>query len=145
MPPAIRLKQSHIDEMVAHALEDAPKECCGLLATEAGVVVEVRRARNKADSPYRFDIDGLEIRNHLADIEETGRVHAGIYHSHTGTAAIPSPTDIRAMSPFFGPPCVHFVIGIKDRANPEVRAWYIEAGACTEQEYEIVAEAEAEA
>lgn len=138
MPPAIRLRQEHIDAMVAHALEDAPIEACGLLASRDGVLVEVRRAKNKEASPYRFDIHPLETRDHLEAIEASGAELAGFYHSHTGSPPVPSPTDIRMMGPLFGPPYVHFVIGVADRENPEVRVWHIVGTERVEQEFEIV-------
>lgn len=138
MPPAIRLRQEHIDAMVAHALEDAPIEACGLLASRDGVLVEVRRAKNKEASPYRFDIHPLETRDHLEAIEASGAELAGFYHSHTGSPPVPSPTDIRMMGPLFGPPYVHFVIGVADRDNPEVRVWHIIDTERVEQEFEIV-------
>lgn len=135
---AIRLKQAHIDAMVAHALEDAPIECCGMLATKDGVVAEVRRAKNKEASPYRFSIDPLETRKHEMAIDDAGMELAGFYHSHTGSPAVPSPTDIRMMGPFFGPPFVHFVIGVKDRDRPEVRVWHIDGADKFERAFEIV-------
>lgn len=124
--------------MVQHALEDAPIEACGLLAAVDGVVVEVRRAKNREASPYRFSIDPLETRKHEQAIDEAGAELAGFYHSHTGSPAVPSPTDIRMMGPFFGPPFVHFVIGVADREAPEVRVWYIEGAERSEQEFEVV-------
>ena len=124
--------------MVQHALEDAPIEACGLLAAVDGVVVEVRRARNREASPYRFSIDPLETRKHEQAIDEAGAELAGFYHSHTGSAAVPSPTDIRMMGPFFGPPFVHFVIGVADRETPEIRVWYIEGAERSEQEFEVI-------
>lgn len=124
--------------MVQHALEDAPIEACGLLAAVDGLVVEVRRAKNREASPYRFSIDPLETRKHEQAIDEAGAELAGFYHSHTGSAAVPSPTDIRMMGPFFGPPFVHFVIGVADREAPEVRVWYIEGAERSEQEFEVV-------
>jgi len=138
MTVAIRLKQQHIDEMVAHALEDAPIECCGLLAAKDGAVVQVRRAKNREESPYRFDIHPLETKRLLEEIEEAGQELAGFYHSHTGSPAVPSPTDIRMMGPLFGPPYVHFVIGVADREKPEVRVWHIDGTERIEQEYEII-------
>ncbi|HMO95907.1 MAG TPA: M67 family metallopeptidase [Tepidiformaceae bacterium] len=138
MAVAIRLRQEHIDSMIAHALEDAPIECCGLLASIDGEVVDVRRAKNKEQSPYRFSIDPLETRRHEEAIDDSGAQLAGFYHSHTGSPAVPSPTDIRMMGPFFGPPFVHFVIGVGDRENPEVRVWYIDGTERIEQEYEVV-------
>ena len=135
---AIKLKQEHIDAMVAHALEDAPIECCGLLATKDGVVAEVRRAKNREASPYRFSIDPLETRKHETAIDDAGMELAGFYHSHTGSPAVPSPTDIRMMGPFFGPPFVHFVIGVADREKPEVRVWLIDGTERIERTIEIV-------
>jgi proteasome lid subunit RPN8/RPN11 len=138
MSVAIRLKREHIEEMLAHALEDAPIECCGMLATRDGAVAQIRRAKNKEASPYRFDIHPLETKRLLDDIEEKGQELAGFYHSHTGSPAVPSPTDIRMMGPLFGPPYVHFVIGVADRENPEVRVWHIEGTERIEREYEII-------
>lgn len=138
MTVAIKLRQEHLREMIDHALEDAPIECCGLIAAKDGVVCAVYRARNKEASPYRFDIDPLDTRKILDRIDDEGGELAGFYHSHTGSPPIPSPTDIRMMGPLFGPPYVHFVIGVADREAPEARAWYIEDGERTEQEYEVL-------
>lgn len=135
---AIRLSRAHIDAMIQHALEDAPIEACGLLAARDGTVVEVRRAKNREASPYRFSIDPLETRKHEQAIDESGAELAGFYHSHTGSPPVPSPTDIRMMGPFFGPPFVHFVIGVADREHPEVRAWYIDGTERIEQEFEVI-------
>lgn len=138
MAIAIRLRREHIDAMVTHALADAPIECCGMLAAKDGVVADVYRAVNKEASPYRFSIDPLQTRRLEEHIDATGAALAGFYHSHTGSDPIPSPTDIRMMGPFFGPPYVHFVIGVADRDNPIVRVWYIQDGDRIEQEFEIV-------
>ncbi len=138
MTIAIRLKRQHIDEMVAHALEDAPIECCGMLAAKDGTVVDVRRAKNNEKSPYRFDIHPLETKRHLDAIEENGQELAGFYHSHTGSPAVPSPTDIRMMGPLFGPPYVHFVIGVANKDEPEVRVWHIDGTERIEREFEIL-------
>lgn len=138
MSVAIRLRKEHIQAMVEHATQDAPVESCGMLATKDGVVVSIHRAKNVEASNYRFRIDPLEHKRIESAIDDSGAELAGFYHSHTGSEAIPSPTDIRMMSAFFGPPFVHFVIGLKDPANPEVRVWYIEDGDRKEQEYEVV-------
>ncbi|MCA9846022.1 MAG: M67 family metallopeptidase [Dehalococcoidia bacterium] len=132
-----RLPQDFVDQMIAHAREDAPIECCGLLAAKDGVITGLYRARNVEASPYRFSVDPLETRRIEEAMDASGTELAGFYHSHTGSPAIPSPTDIRQMGTFFGPPYVHFVIGLADPENPEVRVWYIEGGDRVEHEYEI--------
>jgi proteasome lid subunit RPN8/RPN11 len=138
MAAAIRLRREHLDAMIAHAREDAPIECCGMLASVDGQVVALHRARNRENSPYRFDIDPLETRRILERIEDEGTELAGFYHSHTGSPAVPSPTDVRMMGPLFGPPYIHFVVGLEDPAAPSVRAWHIEGTEKTEQTYEVV-------
>lgn len=138
MTAAIRLKKEHLEEMVAHAREDAPIECCGLLAGKDGEILQVRRASNKEASPYRFSIDPLETRKHEQAIDDAGLELSGFYHSHTGSPAVPSPTDIRMMGPLFGPPTVHFVIGVADIENPEVRVWHIDGAEKFERAFEIV-------
>ncbi len=137
MTPVIRLRREHLDAMIAHALEDAPIECCGLIAARNGAATAVFRATNREASPYRFSIDPLETRRIEAVIDDSGAELAGFYHSHTGSEPVPSPTDVRMMGPFFGPPFVHFVIGVADRDHPIARAWYIEGGERTEQEFEV--------
>lgn len=139
MAAVITLRQEHLDAMIAHALEDAPIECCGVLGAIDGVVNQLHRAKNTTASPYRFEFHPLETRRIFDEIEESGAQVAGFYHSHTGSEARPSPTDIRAMGPFFGPPYVHFVIGVADREHPVARVFHIEDGAATEHEYNVIA------
>ncbi|MBI2767098.1 MAG: M67 family metallopeptidase [Chloroflexi bacterium] len=138
MPVAVKLSRAHLDAMIAHALEDAPVECCGVIAAKDGRVVALYRAKNIEGSPYRFKLDPLETRRIESAIDDAGTTLAGFYHSHTGSEPRPSPTDIRSMGPFFGPPYVHFVIGVAERDKPEARVFHIEDGAAFEQEYEVI-------
>jgi proteasome lid subunit RPN8/RPN11 len=139
MTSVISLRRADLEAMVAHALEDAPVECCGFVARIGGRSAGVHRARNVEASPYRFSIDPREYMRLERALDADGLEVAGLYHSHTGTPAVPSPTDIRAMmGAGFTPPFVHFVVGVADPGNPDVRAWHIEDGERFEQEYEIV-------
>jgi [CysO sulfur-carrier protein]-S-L-cysteine hydrolase len=138
MAAVVKLRAEHVEAMIQHALEDAPVECCGMLAARDGEVVAVHRAKNKEASPYRFSIDGLEQRRIEEKMDAAGAELVGFYHSHTGSEAKPSPTDIRMMGTFFGPPYVHFVIGVADRERPHARVFFIEDAAATEHEYTLV-------
>ena len=137
MDPVITLRQEHLDQMIAHALEDAPNECCGLIAAREGRVTALHRAVNAEASPYRFSIDFREQRRIEEAMDAAGDSLAGFYHSHTGSPARPSPTDIRMMSAFFGPPYVHVVVSIANRERPDVRVFHIEDGAATEREFAL--------
>ena len=139
MVAVISLTQADLDAMIAHALEDAPDECCGMLGAKDGRVTALHRAVNAEASPYRFSIDFREQRRIEEALDARGDSLAGFYHSHTGSPARPSPTDIRMMSTFFGPPYVHFVVSVADRDRPDVRVFHIEEGGATEQEYTVEA------
>jgi proteasome lid subunit RPN8/RPN11 len=137
MKPVIALSRRHLDEMIAHALEDAPVEACGVVAAKDGVIVATHRARNTEKSPYRFNIDPREYMRLEEEVTESGASVAGFYHSHTGSEARPSPTDIRMMGPFFGPPFIHFVIGVADPTNPHARVFTIEGTEANEHSFDL--------
>jgi hypothetical protein len=42
------------------------------------------------------------------------------------------------MSAFFGPPYVHFVVGVADRESPHARVFTIEDGGYVEHRYELI-------
>ncbi|MCS7295923.1 MAG: M67 family metallopeptidase [Chloroflexota bacterium] len=138
MAVVARLRRAHLQAMVEHALREAPIECCGMLGKRDGVIAGVYPAKNAEASPFRFSIDAREQLRIEAEMEAAGHELAGFYHSHTGSEARPSPTDIRMMAPLFGPPYVHFVIGVADREHPEVRVFTIEGDRAVEHEYELL-------
>ena len=50
----MRISQAHWDELVAHARDEAPNECCGYLCARDGAVEQVIRAENERHSPYGY-------------------------------------------------------------------------------------------
>jgi proteasome lid subunit RPN8/RPN11 len=109
------------DEMVSHALAEAPNECCGMIASVAGEAVAVFPAVNAAASPLRYEIDGAEQYRIQSEIEEQGWDLGAIYHSHTRSAPSPSQTDINLA---FYPDSVYLIVGVAG-PEPEVRAFRI--------------------
>src|SRR5437870_3763330 len=91
----VQLPQAFADQIIAHALQDDPLECCGLLAGQDGQVVKVFPAANAAKSPFRFVIDSKELLRLFSEIEwgDNEWKVIGNYHSHTHSEAYPSPTD----------------------------------------------------
>ncbi len=117
----MRIAQALLDDIVAHALAEAPNECCGMIATRDGEAVTVHRALNAAASPFRYEIDPKDqLRIELA-IEDAGCDLGGIYHSHTRSEPYPSQTDINLA---FYPDAVYVIVGVAG-AEPEVRAFQI--------------------
>ena len=118
-----------LDELIAHAREEAPNECCGVVAVEPGTparAARVHRAVNTAASPLRFEVDGLELL-HTIDAIERDRYELGaIYHSHTRTAPYPSQTDINFASNWPGVEWI--IVGLADASGPQVRSFLITGG-----------------
>jgi proteasome lid subunit RPN8/RPN11 len=126
----MRIAQSLYDEMVAHALEDAPNECCGMIASRDGEAVNLHRATNAAASPYRYEIDGTEQYGIQMEIEDADLDLGAIYHSHTRSDPYPSQTDINLA---FYPDALYVIVGVAGE-GPEVRAFTIRDGQVAEAE-----------
>ena len=130
----MRISQQLYEEMVEHARQDAPNECCGMIAARGDEGLKLYRATNVAASPLRFEIDGREqIRIHN-DIESAGLELGAIYHSHTRTEPRPSQTDITFAR---GWPGVLWVIVGLTTGQPQVRTWSIQDGQVTEAELAV--------
>jgi proteasome lid subunit RPN8/RPN11 len=121
------------DEMVAHALEDAPNECCGMIASRDGSAVRLYRTRNAAASPLRYEMDGVEQYRVQMEIEDAGLELGAIYHSHTRSAPYPSQTDINLA---FYPDSLYVIVGVGED-EPDVRAYRIRDGQVTEAELTV--------
>jgi [CysO sulfur-carrier protein]-S-L-cysteine hydrolase len=120
---AMRISQSLIDEMVAHAREDLPNECCGMIGGRDGGATEVVRVRNAAASPLRYEMDPQEQYDALKSIEDGGGELLAIYHSHTKSAAYPSQTDVNQAVAW--PEQVYVIVSLADPDEPEVKAYWL--------------------
>ena len=127
----LTLPQAFIDEMIAHALEDAPNECCGIIAGRDGRAVKLFRAQNSEASPYRYNVDPKELFRIYRECDENGWEFIVIYHSHTASEAYPSSTDVRLA---FWPETFYVLVSLMNRENPVARAFRIEDGRVSEEE-----------
>lgn len=127
----MRITRSHYEQMLEHAREEAPDECCGMIAGRDGEAVEVYRATNTEHSPLRFMIDPKEQLQIDREIEDAGLDLTAIYHSHTRTEPKPSQTDLTFAK--LWPGVLWVIVGLAG-AEPEVRLWRIEDGQATEAE-----------
>jgi proteasome lid subunit RPN8/RPN11 len=120
----MRISQALYDEMIEHAREEAPNECCGMLASRDGEAVKLYRARNAAASPLRYEIDGADQYRIQMDIYDADLELGAIYHSHTRTEPYPSQTDINLA---FYPEALYVIVGLAG-SEPDVRAFTIRDG-----------------
>jgi proteasome lid subunit RPN8/RPN11 len=119
----MRIAQSLVDEMVAHAREDQPNECCGMIAGVDGEATGIIRVANSAASPLRYEMDPQGQYNALKTIEDGGAELLGIYHSHTKSAAYPSQTDVNQAVAW--PEQVYVIVSLADEDAPDVKAYLL--------------------
>ena len=80
---------------MAHAREESPNECCGVLLGTASSIAEAARTRNISDRPRsRFLVDPKDHIDLLRSARARGLEVLGFYHSHPASPAVPSPTDL---------------------------------------------------
>ena len=131
----MRIAQSLLDEIVAHARDEAPNECCGMVAGRDGRATRVHRARNAFESPLRYEVHPQDQFRIVTEIEESGEELAAIYHSHTRSDAYPSQTDVNLAANWPDP--VYLICSITDPENPVVRGFEIRDGEVAETALEV--------
>ena len=135
----LRIEKRHVDDMIAHALEEDPNECCGILSGKDGLVQRAYRITNTTKSPYRYLMDPQEFLNAELDAERDGLETLSFYHSHTHSPAYPSSTDVRMALQSGWLDVCYVLLSLEIRSDPEIRAYYIdEDGGITEEECRVV-------
>ena len=130
----MRIPRQLVDEMIAHAREDQPNECVGMLGGDDGRATSLYRATNSEGSPLRYSIDAGEQLRLMHEIEEAGEELVGIYHSHTRSAAYPSQTDVNLAG---WPDAVYVIVSLADPDSPEVRGFWIREGEISDAELDL--------
>ena len=102
--------------LVEHSEAELPNEACGLLALRDGVAERFFPGRNRAGSPYRFE---LEIDPEVWFLEDDG-YELAVFHSHPASPPRPSRTDVESIGLWTGKPYV-----ILSLRTGELAAWTI--------------------
>ncbi len=98
------------------------------VAADGGLALRYEPTRNKAASPYRYEIDPEDLLRLTIATDDADEAFWGIVHSHTHTPARPSPTDIGLA---FYPDALYVLVSLSpDETDPTtgdagVRAWRI--------------------
>jgi proteasome lid subunit RPN8/RPN11 len=129
----MRISQQIHEELLAHAREDAPNECCGLVGGNDGVAATVYRARNAEASPLRYNLDPQDQFRIMTEMDEKGEELAAIYHSHTASPAYPSQTDINLAA---YPDALYLIVSLAE-GEKDLRGYRIEDGEVTEVPLEV--------
>jgi [CysO sulfur-carrier protein]-S-L-cysteine hydrolase len=131
----VTIARQLLDKIVAHALEEAPNECCGMVAGSDGTATRVYRARNAEASPLRYLIHPQDQYRITMEIAERGEEIAAIYHSHTASPAEPSQTDINLAENWPDP--LYLICSVADPAAPSVRGFLIRDRRIEEVELDV--------
>ena len=118
------------EDLLAHARAEVPNEACGLLSGSLAeaTATAYHHARNADASPYVYTVHPDDLVRIVFGIEDAGEDLVGIFHSHTHTPAVPSPTDRRQAH---YPDCFYVLATLSDPdagVADALRAWRIRDG-----------------
>lgn len=126
------------EAMEQHAQAGLPNEACGLFAGktegDATTITDFYPMQNAANSVELYYFDPKEHMAVEKKADEAGNSIVGVMHSHTYTAAYPSPTDVKDagnFDPFGG---WHYIIVTLQHETPELRSFRIVDAEITEEE-----------
>lgn len=132
-PESVVLPSAIRQAIVEHARAQLPNEACGLVigdraAADGGRALRWVPTRNRASSPYRYEIDPDDLLRLTIETDDADEVFWAIVHSHVASPARPSPTDIGLA---FYSDALYVVVSLHpDEADlatgePGIRAWRI--------------------
>ena len=145
-PAVARLPLGIASAIVAQARAEYPNEACGLIvgdghAANDGAALRYEVCRNRAASPYRYEIHPDDLFRVTVEADDADQVLWGIVHSHVKSPAVPSPTDIGLA---FYLDSLYLLVSLADdqvdpgTGGPSLRAWRIVSGAVHEVALELV-------
>lgn len=128
------LTRQHLEEIIAHALEESPNEACGLLGGKEGRVEKVYPLPNVERSPVRYRAEPEAQFRAMTEIEERGWEIVGIYHSHPWGPPYPSGVDVEMA---YYPEAIYLIVSLGDPQRPVVKAFNLAKRPPEEVELEI--------
>lgn len=156
----LKIPQPILDDMVAHARELDPLECCGLLAGSQGTVTRQYRITNQVAkdasaltvfeqanvkqlghlpestrAEVAYFMDPKEMLAAFKDMRERQIDLTVIYHSHTHSPAYPSMTDVGLA---YYPDAVYLIISLANKAQPDIRAYWIKDRQVAPAEFQAI-------
>ncbi|HYP52295.1 MAG TPA: M67 family metallopeptidase [Pyrinomonadaceae bacterium] len=120
----ITVGRAQFEEMLAHASETRPEECCGLLGGRGGSALSVYRLRNVAsERRTSYEAAPEELFAAQREMRARGETLLAIYHSHPESdEPAPSERDVRLA---FYPSAVYFIVGFTPEGEPVARAFRV--------------------
>jgi proteasome lid subunit RPN8/RPN11 len=115
-PASIQLSADIVQAIVDQARAENPNEACGLIlgdrpAANGGVALRYEPVRNRAASPYRYEIHPDDLLRLTIATDDADEVFWAIVHSHVRSPAYPSPTDVGLA---FYPDAVYLLVSLAE-------------------------------
>jgi proteasome lid subunit RPN8/RPN11 len=129
------LKNTDLQKIYEHCEREYPNEACGILAGHRGTVKKIYSMSNAEPSPAFYVMEAQEQFQVMKEMRQAGLELVGIYHSHTGSQAYPSATDV---SLAYYPEAVYLIVTLLDRKFPASRGFSIIEGKITEVRVEVI-------
>lgn len=112
-------------QIARHALDETPREACGLIGGVGSRAVQVIATPNVADQPEtRYEVDPAALVQALAVFQASGLDLIGFYHSHPKDPPAPSASDIALA---YYPNNAYVIVSLRS-GEPELAAWQIAQG-----------------
>lgn len=118
----LKIPSNIYEEMISHAREDFPFECCGILAGTGDEISHIYRIKNTDQSRVTYLMDPREQIRVFKEMRSLGMELKAIYHSHPNHPAYPSKTDVELA---YYPEAVYIIISINNSRETEVRGFRI--------------------
>lgn len=112
----LKLSVSFIENLIQHARDCAPEECCGIVSGNHQEAKSVYRLRNVSKNPLNaYEAAPEDLFKAQREMREKGEELLAIYHSHPRSAnPQPSETDVALA---FYPNAVYLIIGFDGERN----------------------------
>jgi len=128
-PASVRIPAEIVEAIVRQARAEDPNEACGLVigdrpAAEGGQALRYMPTRNKAASPYRYEIHPDDLLRLTIETDDADEAFWAIVHSHVRSAAYPSPTDLGLA---FYPDALYLLVSL-EHEEPALGAFRIVGG-----------------
>lgn len=123
---SIKIPRRILAELITHALEDDPNECCGLLLGRGDDADELQRMSNVNKKPVsRYTMQPGELLEVQEKAKKSDREFIAIYHSHTFTQGYPSLTDVKNAVKVSSISTRHVIVSLVEKTRPVIRAFSI--------------------
>jgi proteasome lid subunit RPN8/RPN11 len=128
-PASVQVSADLVQAIIDQARAEDPNESCGLIvgdrpAAEGGAPLRYEPVRNRAASPYRYEIHPDDLLRLTIATDDADEVFWAIVHSHVRSPAYPSPTDVGLA---FYPDAIYLLVSLAEE-EPALGAFRIVDG-----------------